>query len=67
MSDHDYNYAVFDMKAEMGKFAEFQDHPLHAGRQAPDFPLEDLATGATVRMKDLWDKTYAVIEFGSFT
>jgi len=67
MTGHDYNYPVFDMKAEMGKFAEFQDHPLHAGRQAPDYPLEELDTANTVHMKDLWASGLVVIEFGSFT
>jgi hypothetical protein len=67
MPDHDYNYAVFDMKAEMSKFTEFQDSPLKAGRRAPDFPLEDLATGETVQMRELWAGGFAVIEFGSFT
>jgi hypothetical protein len=51
----------------MGKFTEFQDHPLHAGREAPDFPLEDLGTGQAVRLKDLWSAGLVVIEFGSYT
>jgi hypothetical protein len=67
MTEHDYNYAVFDIKAEANKFTEFQDGPLHAGLRAPDFPVEDLATGATVRMNELWERGFAVIEFGSFT
>ena len=62
-----YNYAVFNMKGEMGRFSEFQDHPLHVGRQAPDFPLEDLDTGQIVCLKDLWSKGVLVIEFGSYT
>ena len=67
MTTDDYNYAVFNLQRESGKFTEFQDHPLHAGRPAPDFPLEDLSTGAAVRMKDLWTSGLVVIEFGSFT
>jgi hypothetical protein len=67
MTANEYNYAVFNMKAEMGRFTEFQDLPLHAGRQAPDFPLEDLETGQTVRLKELWGRDLVVIEFGSFT
>lgn len=67
MAAYDYNYAVFNLQAEMGKFTEFQDHPLHAGRQASDFPLEDLDTGQTVHLKDLWSAGPVIIEFGSFT
>jgi hypothetical protein len=67
MSADEYNYAVFNLKAEMGKFAEFQDDRLHPGREAPDFPLEDLETSQTVRLKDLWSDGLVVIEFGSFT
>jgi hypothetical protein len=68
MMDHDdYNYAVFDMNRETPKFAEFQNHPLHAGGQAPDFPVEDLDTGQTVHLKDLWSNGLAIVEFGSYT
>jgi hypothetical protein len=67
MSDHEYNYAKFHLMGEMSKFTEFQDNPLHAGRQAPDFPLEDLNTGQTIRLKDLWSGGLVVIEFGSYT
>jgi hypothetical protein len=67
MTEVEYNYAVFNLQAEMGKFTEFQDHPFHAGREAPDFPLEDLNTGQTVRLKDQWSDGLVVIEFGSFT
>lgn len=67
MTAHEYNYSVFNLKGELGKFSEFQDHPLHAGRVAPDFPLEDLDTGQTVRLKELWDGGLVIIEFGSYT
>jgi hypothetical protein len=67
MAAHDYNYAVFNLDAEKDKITEFQDHPLHAGRNAADFPVEDLATGQTVQLKDLWTDGVVVIEFGSFT
>jgi hypothetical protein len=67
MTTDDYNYAVFNLQRESGKFTEFQDHPLHAGRPAPDFPLEDLSTEATMHLKDLWTGALVVIEFGSFT
>jgi len=67
MAALEYNYAVFNLRAEMGKFTEFQDHSLHAAREAPDFPLEDLDTCQTVRLKDRWSDGLVVIEFGSYT
>ncbi len=67
MSEHEYNYAVFDMKSEMGKFTDYQNHALHAGGLAPDFPLEDLDSGDTVRKQDLWSGGLAIVEFGSYT
>jgi len=67
VSTHDYNYAVFNLQREIPYFTEFQDHPMHAGRTATDFPLEDLSTGSTARMADLWSAGLVVIEFGSFT
>ena len=67
MTAVEYNYTVFNLKSQIGKFTEFQDHPLHAGREAPDFPLEDLDTSQTVRLKDLWSDGLVVVEFGSFT
>ncbi len=62
----DYNYADFSLKREMPPFDEFRDR-LHAGERAPDFPLEDLASGETVQLRNLWKKGPAIIEFGSFT
>ena len=67
MPENDYNYSVFNLKAELGKFEEFENHPLHAGRRAPDFPAEDLETGQTVNLKDLWSGSLLIIEFGSYT
>ena len=62
----EYNYVHFDMKSEMPKFAGFPK-VLHVGERAPDFPFEDLATGATVRLSEIWAKDIVVAEFGSFT
>jgi hypothetical protein len=62
----DYNYVHFDMQAERPKFAGFSAN-LHVGERAPDFALEDLDSGAAVRMKDLWSEGLVVAEFGSFT
>ena len=67
MTAQEYTYAVFNLKAEISRFTEFQSDALHAGREAPDFPLEDLGTGQTVRMKELWSDGLVVFEFGSFT
>ena len=61
-----YNYDVFNMPAELPHFEGFVGH-LHVGERAPDFPLEDLDSGATVRLKDLWSKGLVIAEFGSFT
>ena len=61
-----YNYDVFNMQAELPHFEGFVGH-LHVGERAPDFPLEDLDSGATVRLKDLWSKGLVIAEFGSFT
>ena len=62
----DYNYAVFNMKAEAPNFQGFSAK-LHVGERAPDFPLEDLESGETVNIKDLWTDGPVVVEFGSFT
>ena len=62
----EYNYDHFDMVAERPKFEGFADI-LHVGGRAPDFALEDLDSGETVRLKDLWSEGLVVAEFGSFT
>jgi hypothetical protein len=67
MTGNAYNYSVFNLQAELGKFDEFENLPLHAGRRAPDFPVEDLETGKTVQLKDLWGSGLLIVEFGSYT
>jgi hypothetical protein len=65
MSAHEYNYSEFVASPE-----EFPDFAVRAPKvtmRAPSFPLEDLATGKTVQMSELWSSAVAVIEFGSFT
>lgn len=60
-----YNYATFE-----GSLQEFFDFAANAPKvtmRAPSFPLEDLSTGQSVEMSDLWSGGVAVIEFGSFT
>ena len=61
-----YNYEIFDMQAHQPNFEGFVGN-LHVGERAPDFPLEDLESGETVRLKDLWSKGLVIAEFGSFT
>ena len=65
MDQSQYNYSEF--VASPNEFLEFAEHAPKATMRAPSFPLEDLATGATVDMKDLWNTGVTVIEFGSFT
>jgi hypothetical protein len=62
----EYNYVHFDMAAERPNFDRFSSE-LHVGERAPDFPLEDLDTGETVNLKDVWSTGLVVAEFGSFT
>lgn len=62
----EYNYAIFDMASERPNQTGFPGI-LHVGERAPDFPLEDLDSGETVRLKDLWSKGLVIAEFGSFT
>ncbi|MCZ6502237.1 MAG: hypothetical protein O6945_06970 [Gammaproteobacteria bacterium] len=62
----DYNYPVFDLPEEMKPFELFSSAP-NAGQKAPTYPLEDLDSGATIEMKELWKKDFVIVEFGSFT
>lgn len=61
----EYNYSVFEGGAE--EFHAFAQRAPKATARAPSFPLEDLATGRTVEMRELWKSEIAVIEFGSYT
>ncbi|MBI2150038.1 MAG: hypothetical protein HYU27_05470 [Acidobacteria bacterium] len=65
MSDQTYNYSVFDVSPN--EFIDFATHAPKVTMRARSFPLEDLATGKTVEMKDFWKTGIVVIEFGSFT
>lgn len=65
MSATDYNYDVFTGGQE--DFLDFAMHAPKATMRAPSFPVEELATGETVDMKNLWKSGVTVIEFGSFT
>jgi len=65
VSEHDYNYSVFTGASE--SFIDFAMHAPKVTMRAPSFPLEDLASGKTVEMKDLWKTGITVVEFGSFT
>ena len=67
MASDDYNYSTFDMDREQPVIEAFADNPIRVGSRAPSFPLEDLAGGETVDMKDLWRRGLVIVEFGSFT
>ncbi len=67
MSPEEYNYSVFVMEREQPVIDRFAEVPPHAGMRAPDFPLEDLESGETVPMKQLWRDGLVLVEFGSFT
>ena len=60
-----YNYDVFEVHT--AGFENFSSDAPKATMRAPSYPLEDLATGDTVEMKDLWKTGVVLIEFGSFT
>lgn len=65
MSAHEYNYSEF--VASSNEFVDFAVQAPKVTMRAPSFPLEDLATGQTVQMSELWASGIAVLEFGSFT
>jgi hypothetical protein len=65
MSGNEYNYSEF--VASLNEFFDFAVQAPKVTMRAPSFPLEDLATGETVQMSELWSGGVAVIEFGSFT
>jgi hypothetical protein len=65
MSSQSYNYSEFVASPE--EFNDFAVHAPKATMRAPSFALEDLASGRTVQMGELWKSEIALIEFGSFT
>ncbi len=65
MNHSEYNYSAFDNAPE--EFYSFAHDAPKATMRAPSFPLEDLVTGKTVELKELWRSEIAVIEFGSYT
>ena len=67
MNPEEYNYSVFVMDREMPVIEAFGEVPIPLGSRAPSFSLEDLDTGATVEMSELWRDNIVLIEFGSFT
>ena len=60
-----YNYDRF--KFSLNEFHNFAVLAPKVTMRAPSFALEDLVTGNTVELKDLWKTDIALIEFGSFT
>ncbi len=67
MTPEDYNYSVFVMEREAPVIQAFAENPIRPGTWAPSFALEDLDSGNTVEMKNLWRAGLVIIEFGSFT
>jgi len=65
VSKDQYNYDVFENAPE--EFFAFAHDAPKATMRAPSFALEDLVTGKTIEMKELWKSEIAVIEFGSYT
>jgi hypothetical protein len=60
-----YNYEIFSVETAM-PLLRFDQSPA-IGKEAPDFPLWDLAGGQT-SLKEVWSKNlYTIVEFGSFT
>ena len=67
MTPEDYNYSVFAMEREAPVIQAFAENSIRPGTRAPSFALEDLDSGNTIDMKDLWRAELVIIEFGSFT
>jgi hypothetical protein len=67
MTREEYNYAVFDLQREQPVIDAFAQVAVRPGTRAPSFALEDLDSGETVEMKELWRDGLVVVEFGSFT
>lgn len=62
-----YNYTKFEMSdEETNHFERFYEAP-NAGTVAPDFALENLATGDTIQLQDLWKGDAVIMEFGSYS
>jgi hypothetical protein len=61
----DYNYSVWNPGSE--SFEDFATKAPQVTSRAPSFPVEDLATGEAVQLKDIWRKGVTIVEFGSFT
>ena len=61
----EYNYSEFVAAPE--EFTDFAVHTPKVTMRALSFPLEDLLTGETVQLSDLWETGVAIMEFGSFT
>ena len=65
MNADEYNYDTWTMGGE--NFESFATEAPKVTSRAPSFPVEELSTGKTVHMKQLWQKGITIIEFGSFT
>ena len=60
----EYNYTTF--RADHADFDGFPGAP-NVGTFAPDFELEDLASGESIRLASLWKRATVIMEFGSYS
>jgi len=65
MNVEDYNYSTLNPGSE--SFEDFASEAPQITSRAPSFPVENLATGETVQLKEIWRKGVTIVEFGSFT
>ena len=65
MKVEEYNYDTWRMGSE--NFESFAMDAPKVTSRAPSFPVEELSTGKTLHMKQLWQRGITIIEFGSFT
>ncbi|HIF58892.1 MAG TPA: hypothetical protein EYQ26_05275 [Rhodospirillales bacterium] len=65
MKVEDYNYSVWVHGSE--SFEAFATDAPQVTSRAPSFPVEDLSTGKSIAMNELWRKGITIVEFGSFT
>ena len=65
MNVEDYNYSTWNPGSE--SFEDFASEAPQITSRAPSFPVENLATGETVQLKEIWRKGVTIVEFGSFT
>ena len=63
-TDNSYNKTAFT--GEIEAFERFPEAP-RVGAIAPDLPLEDLDSGDTRHIAELWRRDTVIMEFGSYS